>query len=368
MRYFLFSVLLFGSISGLFGQKSIHFSLKPKTSEKKEIQLSQPNSDGLSDFKMLLNAEWTIEEETDRIRLTFDRTNSDGEGLLLCFPLMKDSASLNKMKACNSISKRIWKGKGAKSVHKIAYFIESDNIEKEYKDCYRFVAVNNKEDFEFTIKENTEVLDLSLTNLFVMREAKRPWYYFSKRDMKAEYRAEPINIRIKLNRPPVTPCQREDNTLLLKEINEKIVELEALHEKANEAKLSNNCYGQLKDIQNELKSDYPLEQTAWSDSECDEVQDLFSTYKKLHAEIASTRCKSTSSSSCPDLKRINKRLMDLQMKIYAKKKDGKDISKEKKEFLNIKNDTDKKITSDCNKDLLGSYKSFCTYIEQALGN
>lgn len=365
MKYILFSVLLFGVISGLFGQKSVHISLKPKTPEKKEIQLLQSNSDGLNNFKILLYAEWIVDEETDRIRLTFDRTNSDGEGLLLCFPLVSEPISINNMKACNSVTKRIWKGKGMKPVNKITYFVESEDIEKEYKDCYRFVAINNKEDFEFDIKDQKEALELSLTNLFITRETKRPWYYFSKKDMKAEYRAEPIDIKIELDRR-ATMCLREGNTLLLKELNEKVAELETMRERASNARSSANCYSQLKEVQSRLRADYPLAQPAWNDSECDEVQDLYSRYKGLHSEISSMRCKSTA--HCPDLKRINKRLMDLQMKIYAKKKEGKNISKEKKEYLNIKNDTNKKITSDCNKDLLGSYKSFCTYIEQALGN
>lgn len=364
-KHILFFVFLFGIVSGLFAQDSISFSLKPGMQEKKEIQVLQLNSDGLSDFKLFLSVEWKNVAGKDRVNLTFDRTNSDGEGLLLCFPLIKEPMSPNKLKSCNSISNRIWKGKGAKSVQKIGYFIQTEDIEKEYNDCYRFVAINNKEDFEFNIVEGKEVIHLSLNDLFVMREEKRAWHTLSKRDIKLEYRAEPIHIQITLNRA----CQQENNIQILKDIREKIIELESLKEKADNVINAANCYTQLRRIHSELKVNYPQEQQAWNDSDCEEVQEVLTRYKELVSEIESMQCKtSAKTSGCPDLKKINNRLMNLQMQIYAKKKDGKNINKEKKEFLNIKNDTDKKITADCNKDLLSAYKSFCTYIEEALGN
>lgn len=368
MRQIIFFIFLFGVVSELFAQDLIHFSLKPETPEKKEIQLVQPNSDGINDFKILLNAEWKTIDGHDRINLTFDRTNSDGEALLLCFPLVNQAISPKKVTSCNSSSKRIWKGKGAKSVKKMRYFLQSNDIDKDFKDCYRFVAINNKEEFEFNILERNEIINLSLTNLFVMREAKRPWYKFSKRDVKLEYHAEPINIQIKLNRV----CERQENILILKDINKKVLGLEELLSKANNAVNSNNCHSQIRQIQNELKNSYPFDQQGWSDSECDDIRIAFSKYKELRDEIYAVKCNKISTQNtkqrCPDLKTINKRLMNLQMQIYAKKKDGKDISKEKSEYLSIKNNTDPNITSDCNKDLLTAYKSFCTYIEEALGN
>ncbi|MFV0538276.1 MAG: hypothetical protein ACK5M3_13050 [Dysgonomonas sp.] len=364
-KHILFFVFLFGVVSGLFAQDSIQFSLKPGMQEKKEIQVLQLNSDGLTDFKLFLNVEWKNVAGKDQVSLTFDRTNSDGEGLLLCFPLIEEPTSPNKLKSCNSISNRIWKGKGAKSIQKIGYFFQSDDVEKEYNDCYRFVAINNKEDFEFNVVEGKDLIHLSLNNLFVMREEKRAWHTFSKRDIKLEYRAEPINIQITLNRA----CQQESNIQIMKDINEKVVDLEALKVRAEEAINTANCHSQLKRIHSELRVNYPLEIQEWNDSDCEEAQVVLSRYKELVVEIESMECKaSVKTSGCPDLKKINNRLMNLQMQIYAKKKDGKNIDREKKEFLNIKNDTDKKITADCNKDLLNAYRSFCTYIEEALGN
>lgn len=362
MRQILFFIFLFGVVSDLLAQELIQFTLKAETPEKKEIQLVQPNADGINDFKILLNAEWKTVDGEDRIILTFDRTNSDGEGLIACFPLFDHAISPKKAKSCNSISKRIYKGKGAKSVKKIRYFLQSTDIQKEYRDCYRFVAINNKEEFEFNILERQEMINISLNNLYVMREAKRPWYKFSKRDMKLEYQAKPVNIQLKLNRV----CELEENVSILKDITKKVLDLEELLSKSNNALNAINCQSQLRQIQNELKN-YPIDQPGWSDSQCDEIQAVYSKYRGLRDSISSMRCKGSMVSRCPDLKEINKRLMNLQMQIYAKKKDGKDVNKERKEFLNIKNNTDAKITPDCNKDLLSAYKSFCTYIEEALG-
>ena len=370
IRYILLSVFLTGIVTGLFAQAPVRFKVQPGTSDKKELQIVQPSSDGLNDFLLHLNVEWVVDAGKNNIVITFDRSNSEGEGLLLCFPLMRDAMPLGKIKACNSLSKRIWKGKGAKFVKYMGYFIQSDDIEKEYSECYRYVAVNNEEDFDLGDIGEKESLFLSLTNLYVMSEAKRPWYYLSKRDMRLEYRAEPIDVEITLERPPADPCLLEENKTILGDIEQKIVELEAIKKKADDVvKANKNCASLLKNILTEVKENYPEEQVAWSNSECGDVKTFMSEYKEIYNSILAVKCKPVASKGrCPDLKKINKQLMTLQMNIYAKKKDGISYEKERGEFSTIKNSTDKKITSTCDKDLLDSYRSFCTYIEDALNN
>lgn len=378
IRHILLSLFLVAAVSGLSAQETVRFKLQPGKSEQKEIQVIQPYSDGLDDFPVQLKAEWVTDGGKNNIVLMFDRTNSEGEGLILCFPLMRNPMTLGDVKACNSLSKRIWKGKGAKSIGQMNYFLQSDDVEKDYSDCYRYVAVNNEEEFDLGSVGEKESLFISLTNLYVMREEKRPWYYLSKRDMKLEYRAEPIDIEIMLERLPADPCLIESNVALLKEVKAKVAELEAIRERVESViKANKNCSSLLKEIFEEVEEDFPLEQPTWSASECNEVKAAFLSYKKIRIDIFSQKCRTRSTGGgsvavgatpCPDLKKINKQLMNLQMEIYAKKKEGKSIEKEKASYQNIKNDTDKKISSSCDKDLLDSYRSFCTYIEDALNN
>ncbi len=379
-RYFLLSVFFTGIAFGLVAQESVYFKVQPGTSDKKELRVTQLNSDGLNDFLLHLNVQWITDDGKNNVVLTFDRSNSEGEGLLLCFPLMRYATRLDNVKACNSLSRRVWKGKGARSIRYMNYFLQSDDVEKDYNDCYRFVAVNNEEEFDLGSIGDKEKLSLSLTNLYVMREEKRPWYYLSKRDMKLEYRAKPIDVEILLERPPADPCKQTDNVKLLEEIEGKIIELEAAKERAKDVvKTNNNCAALLKEIFKDVKSNYPEEQLEWSNSNCSDIQTSAEEYKKIYNEIFSIRCKKivaaptvtppiTNIGRCPDLKKINKQLMNLQMNIYAKKKDGKNYEKERQDFLTIKNNTDKKISSICDQKLLESYRSFCAYIEDALNN
>lgn len=378
IRHILLFVFLTASVFKLFAQEPVRFKLQPGTSEKKEVQIVQPYSDGLDDFPLFLTMEWVVDGGKNNIVMTFDRTNSEGEGLLLSFPLMKNAMLLSDVKACNSLSKRIWRGKGARSVRQMDYFLQSDDIEKQYSDCYRYVAANNEEEFDLGNIGEKESVFFSLINLYVMREEKRPWYYLSKRDMKLEFRAEPIDVEIILERPPADPCELESNIGLLKEAERRVAELESIKEEAEEVIRTNrNCSSLLKAIFEDVEENFPLDQPEWDSSECNKVKGAYSNYKKVRINILSQQCRSVatgggSSSSattrCPDLKKINQQLMNLQMEIYAKKKDGKSPEKERTSFLSIKNDTDKKITSSCDKDLLDSYRSFCTYIEDALNN
>ena len=365
IRYTLLSVFLAASVSGLFAQETIRLKLQPGASEKKEIRIIQPYSDGIDNFSMFLKVDWVTDAEKNNIILTFDRTNSEGKNLILCFPLMKNSMSTNSVKAFNSLSKQIWRGKSAKSIRQMEYFFQSDDVEKNYNDYYRYVAVNNEEEFDLGNVGDKKNLFISLNNLYVIREEKRPWYLLSKRDMKMEYRAEPINLEIVLE---TDPCLFENNIALLEEAKEKIIELEAIKEKAEEVvRVNRNCSSQLRRIFEEVEYSFPLEQPAWSSSNCNEVQVAFFEYQKIRTDIFSQRCRSApATGDCPDLQNINKQLMSLQMEIYSKKREGKSVENEKAQFLTIKNDTDKKITSSCDKNLLDSYRSFCAYIEDAL--
>jgi len=372
IRQILLSIFLAVNISGLFAQETIRLNLQPGASEKKEVQISQPYSYGLDDFPVFIKVDWVVDAEKNNIVLTFDRTSSEGEGLLLCFPLMSNSMLLNQVKACNSLSKRIWRGKGAKSIKRMDYFFQSDDVDKNYSDCYRYVAINNEEEFDLGNIGEKEILFISLTNLYVVREEKRPWYHLSRRDMKLKYQAKPIDLEIVLERPPVDPCLQESNMALLTEVKGRIVELEKIKEKAEDiVKRNRNCSSQLIEIFKEVEDNFPLEQPAWSSSDCNEVEVAFSNYKEIRLDVLSQKCRPAtgrSVSRCPDLQKINLQLMNLQMEIYSKKKDGKSMEKEKMMFLEIKNDTDKKITASCDKDLIDSYRSFCSYIEEALNN
>ncbi len=362
-RSLLFFIIILGIQINIFAQQPLSLHLQHKVLQKQEITIEGDDTNASDHFRLMLEVKWDSLE--NKIYLKFDRnTISDGPNLKLCFSQLKNAELIKNVKNCNSGSKMLWRGKNAKNIKQLDYFLRSDDIKLEFEDCYEFVSNNNvSKDFSFSIKEKrASSIHIDLNNLYVLRDQKRPWYTFSKRNMKIEYRVKPIELKLILEYPPIDPCNESDKILF--DIKSKIVRLEKIKAEITQLKIRQNCTS-LKSKQDQTKQNFQEKYIEWNNhSKCNEVSEAIVKYKQIREDILREQCIMRPCSV--DFSKINAPLMNLQIDILRKTKNGESVEKERTEYFSIKEDTDKKITSDCPRNQVDNYRAICKNIERAL--
>ena len=178
-----------------------------------------------------------------------------------------------------------------------------------------------------------------------------------------------LNVKLELIRPVINVCDGSDE--LLNDIIEKIAQLESI--KDNEIidiKKRSDCAVKLKEKQTAVEQDFLEYYPAWDKySQCEMLEDAVKRYSDIRFDILNDTCIKVPPvvKRCEvDFRTINDRLMNLQIDILRKKRNGDSTENEKTEYLAIKNDTDKRITNNCPKEQVASYYTFCRNIERAL--
>ena len=340
---------------GAFAQ-NLKFDLQSNKTSEKKIAIRNSKNNASPSFD--LSIEVTENPEDNSIELTFKR-GGDGNGLYLCYSLMKNVEIIEKMKECTSGDKKMWRDKKVKKELKnLKYFIKTNDLQLSYRSCYKQLPYNNSDGFTLPIISSENPISLNLY-FYVAKENKS-----SKRTTQLLYQVDPINIEINMTK----------ESEIAADVNEQIKLLETLQESAKTAlKNKQKCGEQLGSIQQQVMTDFPYEKPQWEAYKNHQnIAEGINRYKTLRDAILNEKCPTTTTSSTPTvtactLEDTNSRLMKLQMDITKKKANKESIDNERNEFANIKNLADKNITSsNCKQELITTYKNYCATIEKLL--
>jgi len=356
-----------GAISFSNAQNAYVYELQPDAYVTNEVVLKSLNA--IDELKLTVGVKWMQKE--NQIQLTFDRKTAEGnDAYFLIFPLVYKKAFINDITDCKSLKKKLWNKSNA--LDYLHYFLESDNLDiTDYKNCYKSLANNNEEDFNFEIK-NPEDFTINLTGIYVAKTVKKPWYTFSSRDKKIEYKADSIALTIRLpQKKQIVRCDNSEQIVAYINVQKQI--LKADHNDLIEAQKNQNCtlFGLIKDVirRKFVETNDNCEKYV---AECDEIAQAIKGYNDECESIMSEQCNSpvSVSSACnlseQEITSINNRLKNLQMKINVKKKEGNKPDEEYKEYQSIKTTVNEKLTPDCRrkyKSLIDAYNNYCTRIE-----
>jgi hypothetical protein len=200
--------------------------------------------------------------------------------------------------------------------------------------------------------------------------------------MRIEYKAEPVELEIKLKKDP---CIAAGN--LVDALRNSINLLENLKSDAEDAAKDANCSdsrSQLNNIKNSQLNGFPINNSAWSNhTECEELTDLIATYRTIRESILSIECipptiVETEEPVNPEplplpipaplprcnLEEINNRLLPLQMTINAKIIAGESLDTERRLFEEIKNHAVNNVT--CSSISIAAYENYVRNIEGLL--
>jgi hypothetical protein len=336
-------------------QNYIKFDLQSNKTSEREIVIR--NSKNFASPSFDLSIEITENPEDNSIELSFKR-GADGNGLYLCYSLMKNVEVIKNMKECTSGDKKLWRDKKVKSELKyLRYLIKTNDLQLSYQGCYRQLPYNNSDGFTLPIISSENPISMNLY-FYVAKENKS-----SKRTTQLLYQVDPINIEINMTK----------ETEVAAEINEQIKLLEALQEAVKTAKKNKQkCGEQLNNIQQQIMTDFPQEKPQWEAYKNHQhIAEGINQYKILRNAILNEKCPTTTATPTPSciLEDVNGRLMKLQMDITKKKANKQSVENERKEFLEIKKLADENIaSSNCKKELITTYKNYCATIEKILNN
>ena len=366
-RIFLFLMFTIGAVSFSNAQNTYVYDLQPDVYVTNEVALKSLNA--MDELKLTVGVKWMQKE--NQIRLTFDRKTSAGnEAYFLLFPLVYKKASINDITDCKSQKKNLWSK--SDELNYLHYFLESDNLDiTDYKNCYKSLANNNEEDFNFEIK-NPEDFTINLTGIYVAKTVKKPWYFFSNRDKKVEYKADPITLTMRMPQTKqIIRCDNSDQVVAYINAQKQILKID--HADLTDAQKDQNCtlFGLLKDIirRKFVETNDKCEKYA---AKCEEIAQAIKGYNDECESIMNEQCNfpPSVSSACnfseQEITSINNRLKNLQMKINVKKKEGDSPDEEYKEYQSIKTTVNQNLTSDCRrkyKSLIDAYNNYCTRIE-----
>ena len=368
-------LLLFALYAGSFviAQDKYEYDVKPNELITREVTLKGPYE--RDELTLMLGVKWW--EIDHRIQLVFDRKQvNTNDAYLLFFPFFDKKTEIKEIVDCKFGKKMLWtKAKGAELSY-MKYFLESDNLQiDDFKTCYRSLANNNEEEFEFALKNAEDEFTITLNGLYVARTSKRPWYTLSKRDKKLEFKALPVTLLIRF---PVVAKKKESC-----EMTEKVVPyVQAVqnimlqdYDELKDAQKRQNCtlFGLLKDKIRRTFIETNDKCERYKD--CAEIAEALKSYNDIVQEILKEECKAApvTTAACSlsenELSAINNRLKNLQMKINIKKKDGNSTAEELKEYQSIKSTVNPKLSQECRrryKNLIDAYSNYCTIIEGLL--
>ena len=369
-------LLLFALYAGSFviAQDRYEYDVKPDELYTQEVVLKGPYE--RDELTLMLGVKWW--EIDQRIQLVFDRKQvNTNEAYLLFFPFLKKKTEIKEIVDCKFRKKLLWtKAKGSE-LNYMSYFLESDHLQiDDFKNCYRSLANNNEEEFEFALKDIEDVLTINLNGLYVARTSKRPWYYFSRRDKKLEFKVQPTTLLIRFPlvakkreacemTDQVVPYVRAVQDIMLKDFDELL-----------EAQKRQNCtlFGLLKD---KIRRTF----VATNDKcerfkSCEEIAEALKAYNDIVEEILKEERKAApavATAACSlsenELSAINNRLKNLQMKINVKKKDGNSTAEELNEYQSIISAVNPKLSQECRrkyKSLIDAYSNYCAVIDSLL--
>ncbi|MDR0332275.1 MAG: hypothetical protein LBI15_02315 [Dysgonamonadaceae bacterium] len=374
-RIILFFAIITAITSTLIAQERIEIELTPNEPVRQEVSIT---NDLFGGFDILLELRW--DERNNRLLMVFDRRNISGGGdeYILALPMMREAMSIKNIEDCRSRRRNLWRGKMANDIRQLNYFMESEDLRSNFEPCFRFVSVNNELNFSFAII-NDEKISILFNGLYVLKNARRPWFAFSSRDMRIEYKAEPVRLEITLKRDP---CAETGN--LINALKNRISLLENLKLEAENAAKDANCTA-VNNIKNNRINDFPINNPAWANhAECEELTGLIKTYQATRESILNIECTPrieppvdhsqpviVSEPVVPpppvlrcNLEEINNRLLPLQMAINAKIVAGENMDEERRLFDELKSNA--VVAPGSRRDRVEAYESYVRNIEGLL--
>jgi hypothetical protein len=374
-RIILFFAIITAITSTLIAQERIEIELSPNEPVRKEVSIT---NDLFGGFDILLELRW--DERNNRLLMVFDRRNISGGGdeYILALPMMRETMLIKNIEDCRSRRRNLWRGKMVKDIRQLNYFMESEDLRSNFEPCFRFVSVNNELSFSFAII-NEERISILFNGLYVLKNVGRPWFAFSSRDMRIEYKAEPVELEITLKRDP---CAETGN--LIDALKNRISLLENLKLEAENASKDANCTA-VNNIKNNRINDFPINNPAWGNhTECEELTGLIKTYQAARESILSIECAPrieppveqprpiiVSEPIVPpppvlrcNLEEINNRLLPLQMAINAKIVARENMDEERQLFDELKSNA--VVAPNSRRDRVEAYESYVRNIEGLL--
>ena len=346
----------------------VRFQLEHNKAQSKKITISSKN-DSFTSVELTLECKW--DSITDHIQFFFNRSLDFSEsGAILCFSMYngRNMTSIKRMRKSNSTVKALWLAPQTRHLSQLQYFLRSDDGKSDEASHYITLPNGIMETFNFYMNNGkASAVSLDFRTYFLKQEKKR----CGRRNMKIIGEAYDVNVKIELLRPVKDPCKGSD--VLLNELIDKIAQLEGIQEKdIAQIKKGPNCAAKLKEKQTAVGQSFLERYPEWDNFfKCEMIEEAIIRYSEVRTAILSDTCavvaRRVVATSCSvDFKTVNNNLMNLQIDILRKKRNGERIEAERTNYLAIKNDVDKRITPNCPKDQVESYRTFCRNIEKAL--
>ena len=372
-KILLLTIMAAGLCTLVAAQDTLVFYLTPDVQVQKEIVLKSTNE--IFDLNLAIGVKWY--QVDNKIQLLFDRKTVTGNDLfILLFPMTKKNEPIKTIIDCRSGKKPLWSKLKSPDSKSMQYFINSDNLKiDDYQNCYRSLANNNEEEFTFELKELEDFV-ISLPGFFVVKTEKRPWYTFSKRDKKVQFKTKPLDLYIQFERKRVVDtCGMADKvvnyiTAYKKTLDEETQEL-------LDAQKNKSCifFGHLKDKMR--RTFVEVNDRCERYTACPAVAAAIKGYNDAFEKVFKEECVAApapvKTSSCTltesELSSFNNRLKNLQMKINVKKRNNESPDDEIKEYRTIKSAIIPRITPDCRKtykQAIEALESYCANIENLL--
>ena len=188
--------------------QNIRFDLQANKTSEKEIVIRNSKNNASPSFD--LSIEVTGNSDDNSIELSFKR-GGDGNGLYLCYSLMKNVEIIEKMKECTSGDKKMWRDKKVKKELKnLKYFIKTNDLQLSYRSCYKQLPYNNSDEFTLPIISSENPISLNLY-FYVAKENKS-----SKKTTQLLYQVDPINIEINMTKDSEIAAEINEQIKLLK--------------------------------------------------------------------------------------------------------------------------------------------------------
>ncbi len=369
-RIITLAVLFIGISIGARAQDSqrYHFTFSDFSNQKDTTVLFR-NPQSQEGVKVRLDVNWDKKQKS--LKLTFDRKSVPGNDFdILFFPLSTEQTTVKEIIDCKSLKKTLWHAGNGANLNPVRYFMEADSLDRiRPNNCFAYLPNNNEIDFTFDTPE-THTITIRLNGLYVGKVAKRPWYTFSGRDKKIEYKAEPVTITLHYQQEAPTDRMEEKVVAFLQE---QMTKLDGDAKYLFESQQARNC-NLFSVLQHLIKQDFIN-----NNIKCEKFKDyakvapLLKQYnyqcERLMEETCSAPQAATCSLSEQEITQVNNQLKNLQMKITLMKKNNEDIEAEKKEFLSILSGIDSRITPECKrkyKRLLDAYMNYCDRIQGLL--
>jgi hypothetical protein len=349
-------------------QDSIVYKLSPDVQLQQDIVLKSTND--MFDMNMKIGVKWLQIE--NKIQLTFDRKAAGGNELfLLLFYMSNRREAVTGVTDCKSGKKVLWSKLKSEDSKYMEYFLQSDNLVIDnYANCYRSLASNNEEEFTFDLKESKDFV-ITLPGFFVVKTEKRPWYSFSKRDKKVQFRTKPLNLNIQIEQKrAIDTCAIAEKVVTYINAYRKVLDEDS--QELLDAQKNKSCvfFGLLKDKirRTFVELNDKCEKYTVCPTVAAAIKDYNTAFETVFKEecVAPAPVRSGCTLSDSELTSINNRLRNLQMKINVKKRNNASADDELKEYRTIKSAILPRLSPECRrsyKQACDAFDSYCSNIE-----